>query len=229
MIWEDDKKLALFSNSNSGALKGPNTYRGITIVYSTYHNRINDNHTFDTAKISKLSLDVKDAGAETDQETTKTGRRCGFSITASDGAIYDKIGMRIEASINRCNRTRDCAGMSSEFWVGNRMDGQHGVALTSATISNIPSWNRLPKGDRNNEVRGGFGESSGTELVAALGSKTIDVQYSLNFFDTILSYHIETGRIAASTEAFKACIGDGDFNWLIREKTKSGSPVQSDK
>jgi hypothetical protein len=227
MIWLDDKRLSLVQDSNDVPVNGPTMYKGITLVYSTYHNRASDSHTFDTANASKRSVSIKepDATSEAATEVTKTGRRCTFSLSASDGTVYDKIGMRIEASVNRCNRTRDCAGISSQFWIGKRVDGQHGVALTSATVSNIPSYNRLPEGDRTSTVRGSFGESGAVDLVAALSSEAIDIQYSLNFFDAIILYRIETKQIASSVKSFKACIGDGDFNWLPQEKTKPKSSV----
>jgi hypothetical protein len=176
-----------------------------------------------------LNIKETEVSAATAEEATKTGRRCRFSLSASEGTIYDQIGLRFEANINRCNRVRDCAGISSEFWIGKRVDGQPGVALTSATVSDIPSYNRLPEGDRNGAVRGGFGEGSAIDLVTALSSAALDIQYSLNFFDTILSYRFQTRQIATSVQSFKSCIGDGDFNWAVHEATKPGFPTNSRK
>ena len=223
MIWRDQKNLSLVRDSNGSKFEGPTKYRGIAIVYSAYENRINDRQTFDVANISKESMTISERGVSADiaEEQTSIGRNCVLSVSARDGTVYDRIGVRIQASINRCDRAADCAGISSKFWIGERVDRRPGVALTSATISNIPSYNRLPADDRMSAVRGSFGGNSAVDLMAALNSDAMDLQYSLNFFDRIVSYAVATKEISNSIGSFKSCVGDADFNWLIHEKTKS--------
>jgi len=106
MIWSDNNRLSVVADSHDGPVNGPSTYKGITISYSTYQNRINDDRTFSAANVSKKSFNIgeADVSGEAAEEKTKTGRNCVLSISAKDGATFDKIGTRIEASINRCNR-----------------------------------------------------------------------------------------------------------------------------
>jgi hypothetical protein len=231
LIWRDDSTLSLVQDSNSEPLKGPSTYRGIAILYLKYQNKVNYDHFFGPANVSQKVVQLKNGNisADTSVDTTKSGRLCRLSLTAIDGTIYDKVGLHIVTSVNHCNRSIDCAGISSEFWIGKRIDGQQGIALTSATVSDIPSYNRLPTGDHNSAVRGSFGEGSAVDLVTALSSEMLDVQYSLNFFDAIISYRLETSQIASSIDSFKTCISGGDFNWIIREKTKPSSPAHPNK
>ena len=223
MIWHDDRVLSLVRASNSSPLNGPSSYQGISIVYSTYQTPTIDDHPFRAAKISKKDLTVKsvDTSAEFVDERTKTGKRCILSISAKDGVINNKVGVRIDASINPCNRAKDCAGLSSEFWVEKKSgDREHHLALTSATISDVPSYNHLPSGNQNSAVKGTFAQDSAVDLMNALGSELLNLQYSMNFFDFIISYNVETNQISTPINSFKACIGDGDFSWMIHEKNK---------
>ncbi len=213
LIWQDNKTLSLVQDSDAGPITGPSMYRGISVAYSTYRSGRDDNNAFDLAASSKEYLRLKeDVSAEVAEEATETGRRCWLSISAVDGAVYDRIGMRLEASINRCKQLRDCAGISSEFWVGKRIDGRYGVALTSATASNISSTSRGPSGHNNNTVVGQFNGGSAVDLMRALNPDALDTRYSFNFFDAIVSYRIPTKGIAASITSFKACVGQAGFN-----------------
>jgi hypothetical protein len=214
MIWRDDTNLSLFQNAYDGPFNGPSTYRGVNIAYSTYSLGVNDHHTFDAANVSKKSLAVKekDVSVETSERQTTSGRMCVLSLSIRDGVVYDKVGVRIEASVNRCDRDRLCVGISSNFWVGERVDRRLAVALTSATISSIPSYNRTPVGDRMGAVRGGFYGNNAVQLMAAFDSRSIDIQYSLNFFDEIVSYTIPTNEISESLDFLIPCVRAADFN-----------------
>jgi hypothetical protein len=216
LIWQNGTSLTLAQDANDEPVTGPAAYRGINLVYSTYQTRASDQHTFDSARLAKSAVSVSEASVSADAsvERTASGRVCHLSLSVSDGSVYDKVGLDLSASINRCDRQIDCAGMNSRFWVGKKIDGRHGVALTSATVSDVPSYNRIPTGNRNSEVRGQFIAQSATDLLASVKSGVVDVHYSLNFFDEIVSYRIDTNRVFGAIESFGACIGDGDFNWI---------------
>lgn len=215
MIWQDDDHLSLVRDSHSEPLIGLGSFRGLTILYSQYQGGAYDEKTYDSANhFEKINIEKEKVSAEIATETTKTGRRCVFSVSAIDGTVYDKIGMKIEASANRCNRQSNCAGILSHFWVGKRIDGRHDVALTSATVADVISYNRLPDGDRNGVVRGSFGEDSAVDLMRQLNFDAWEIKYSLNFFDAVLSYHLDTKQILNSVDKFRACVGDADFNWV---------------
>jgi hypothetical protein len=216
MIWQDDDHLSLVRASNSSPLTGPNEYRGITILYSQYQVRRNDKNAFDDAN-SHVTINIpkEKVSARIVEKATKTGKRCSFSLSAIDGALYDKVGVTIEANVFSCNRAKICAGISSNFWVGKRTDGRHNVTLTWATVSDFPLGARYPDGNRNSSVRGGgFAGTDEVDLVKYMDQETLEIKYALNFFDSVISYRVETERVRDSIDAFKTCIGDGDFNWL---------------
>jgi hypothetical protein len=88
--------------------------------------------------------------------------------------------------------------------------------LTSATISDIPSYNRLPEGDQGTTVRGQFLEQNAAALIEQLKHKqpAIQIEYSREFFQQVIKYDVPLAGAAEAIEQFNACLGDADFLWL---------------
>ena len=86
--------------------------------------------------------------------------------------------------------------------------------LTLATISDIPSYNRLAVGDRGTALRGVFLEDSASRLVKALRSGTVTLEFSIDFFERTARYVLPLASVATQTAEFNACLGDADMSWM---------------
>ena len=85
--------------------------------------------------------------------------------------------------------------------------------LTSATIGDIPSYNRIPEGGEGTKVRGQFLEDSAVALIEQLKQPSIQIEYSRDFFDQVLEYDVPLTGHALQLGKFDACIGDADLLW----------------
>jgi hypothetical protein len=85
--------------------------------------------------------------------------------------------------------------------------------LTSATISEIPSYNRLPEGTEGTMIRGQFLEYSALALMDKLKSSSIQLDYSRNFFEQVVVYDIQTFGIKQQIAQLLACIGDAKLTY----------------
>jgi hypothetical protein len=86
--------------------------------------------------------------------------------------------------------------------------------LTSATVSSIPSYDRLPTGSGGTSVRGQFLEQSAVSLVEKIKSGSITLDFSRNFFDEVIIYALPLSAVAKPVSDFENCLEDADFLWL---------------
>jgi hypothetical protein len=83
----------------------------------------------------------------------------------------------------------------------------------SATIADIPSYNRIPEGDEGTRTRGQFLEDSAAALIEELKMPSIQIEYSHDFFDQVLKHDVPLTGHAQKLDAFNACIGNADLLW----------------
>jgi len=142
-------------------------------------------------------------------------KSCELRIIAKDGKEYDQIGMTIVANVAPCEAPapsgKTCGEIGSHFDVGQRIDHAYGWLLTSATVSGIPSYNRLPDGQGYRAIRGQFLGTSAISLIEALNSLSFDIEYKLNFTEKMSKYIVPTTPISEVLDDFKKCIGSTHF------------------
>jgi hypothetical protein len=83
--------------------------------------------------------------------------------------------------------------------------------LTSATISEIPSYNELPDGTGYKAIRGQFLEKSANLLIEALQKPSFDIDYNFDFDQLNIRYTVPTRAISAPLGEFLKCVGPVAF------------------
>ena len=217
-IWRDDQHLTIAQPSNEPRISNNADFEGVQLSYLTYPS---DGHwPFHGRREVARDLGEDAISATFNEKNGPTPNRkiCALDLAGADGEVYDHIGITITASVGPCNpalgEIKFCGGISSKFYVGQRKDHQYGQLLTSATLFNIPSFNRVPDGFGYTNLRGQFVENSATELVEDLKMATFEAQYSFNFDDTIITYRMPTRRISSVIQNFLQCTRNADFSWI---------------
>jgi hypothetical protein len=161
----------------------------------------------------KIRLAPEAISAVFSREDADGRQTCRLSLQAKDGSLYDEIGADIEANVNACSLPMACPGIDTRFRIGHRVDGTFGKLLTSATISDIPSYNRLPDGFGYTTIRGQFGAANADKLVDELQKESFNLQYSINFDEATFSHEIPTQKIKRPVADFLSCTVGADFRW----------------
>lgn len=104
-----------------------------------------------------------------------------------------------------------CGAVESHFSVGKKVDHAGHDFLTSATVSEIPSYNVLPEGVGYRAIRGTFLQGSGALLIEALKKPSFDIDYNFDFDDENIRYTVPTSAISASLSEFVKCVGSATF------------------
>jgi hypothetical protein len=143
-----------------------------------------------------------------------SARFCVLSIEIKPDASYDAAKVEITVGMNIDRKPRPSAGVDTEFTLDAQLQPGRQTILTSATISDIPSYNRLPTGDQGTTVRGQFLEQNAAALIEQLKQPAIQIEYSRDFFQQVVKYDAPLTGASEAVEQFNACIGNADFLWL---------------
>lgn len=218
--WIDDNHLLVLSNSQSPLpAKTQSRKEGsVEVSYSTYV-RFGAADASTAAKThSALTLEPSSVTATFDEKTASARplRQCSLNFAANDGKKYNGIGMTITAGVYPCRfppslKGKICAGISSHFSVGQKIDRTAGDLLTSATVSEIPSYNELPDGAGYKAIRGQFLERSAELLIEALKKPSFDIDYNFDFDEQNIRYTIPAQAISAPLGEFLKCVGSAAF------------------
>jgi hypothetical protein len=141
---------------------------------------------------------------------------CVLSIATRPDPSYESANVEITVGIsNSCKRDHDrpCAGITTRFSLSDAHDAGRQTMLTSATIADILSYNRIPEGGEGTAIRGQFLEDSAVALIEQLKKPSIEIEYSRDFFDQVLAYDVPLTGHAQKLAEFDACIGDADLLW----------------
>jgi hypothetical protein len=112
--------------------------------------------------------------------------------------------------------------------LGTQLQPGRQTILISATISDIPSYNRLPTGDQGTRVRGQFLKQNAAALIEQLKQPAIQIEYSRDFFQQVIKYDLPLTGAAEALQQFSACIGNADFLWLKHDHPRLPSCPATD-
>lgn len=204
-VWSEPQKLDLGNNDPIGDVRiVPKSFEFPKDIANAYRRiGLNTRNVFVLAeKVAATFVD----------RTKGTARVCVLTIGTMPDPMYDTANVEITAVVNpACNRSRPCAGIYTRFFLGNDHRPSPQAALTSATISDIPSYNRLPTGAGGTSIRGEFLEQSAETLVNELKGSSITLDFSRNFFDQVIRYELPLSAAAEPIGQFGLCVGDADM------------------
>lgn len=212
--WTDNKNLLVLSDSRRSLPPIVKTMNeaSLGVSYSTYvrygaadASRLAKAHSF-------LVLNPADvaAGFDTMSRTDPPVKSCELNFSAKDGKEFTEIALTIIAAIYECGSgltEKHCGGVRSKFKVGQKIDGTEGELLTSATVSQIPSYNELPDGANYRAIRGQFLGPSVPPLFQSLGSDTFSIDYNFDFDRRNVRYGVPAAAISIPVTKFRDCAG----------------------
>ena len=148
-------------------------------------------------------------------QTKVAARLCVLTIGTAPDPAYDTANVEITAFVNPvCNRARPCAAISTRFTLEDDHRTTPQVTLTSATVSDIPSYNRLPTGADGTSIRGQFLETAAATLVDDLMGDFVTLDFSRNFFDEVIRYTLSLSAAVEPIGQFQFCLGNADMLWI---------------
>jgi hypothetical protein len=213
--WSDDEHLTILTPSDARRIIGAKELDGVSLTYATYPTKADaaakteaGNAALQMPESSNVSATFGEMASLTNYlGTLKT---CKLELTVKDGKLLDEVGVTIAATLSSCGASGlTCGQISSNFRVGRRVDGQRGRLLTSATISDIPSYNR---GEGHRRIRGQFLGSNAEALVKALEGEFVELDFFFDFFANTARYQIFTLSISPSVLDFKNCVRGAKFH-----------------
>jgi hypothetical protein len=219
MRWIDERHLEVW---REGALCDPPMPEAMGQVHIACKSYVFPDNSADTYRRPGLSIKTTTVPAskvlvDFHPRTSQNGTSCVLSIGIGPDLSYDSANVEITVGIsNSCkrNHNRPCAGITTRFSLSNAHDTGQQTMLTSATIADIPSFNRTPEGGEGTGIRGQFLEDNAVALIEQLKKPSIQIEYSRDFFDQVLKYDVPLTGHAQKLAEFDACIGDADLLWL---------------
>ena len=217
--WTDSSHLLVLSSSQSPlpAVNNLRTDGAVDVSYAAYVRLGAADASLKAKTHSALTLDPSSVTA-TFSEATHAGRplkQCILGLVAKDSKKYSEIDFTITAGVFPCAvpslRENLCLGVSSHFGIGGKLDRTPNEILTSATISEIPSYNELPDGTGYKAIRGQFLEKSANLLIEALQKPSFDIDYNFDFDQQNIRYTVPTRAISAPLGEFLKCVGPVAF------------------
>jgi hypothetical protein len=222
MRWINESHLEVW---REGALCDPmpEMMGGVHIVCRSYVFPYNSADTYRRPGISAETIAVPAGNVSVlfDQRSIENVTSCVLSIETGQDPSYDSAKVEITVGVsNSCKRDRDreCAGMSTRFRLSDRNGTVPQTMLTSATIADIPSYNRIPEGGEGTMIRGQFLEQNAAALIERLKTPSIQIEYSRDFFDQVLRYDVPLTGHPKTLGEFNACVGDADLLWVRHGK-----------
>jgi hypothetical protein len=216
MRWIDDSELELWRDAAGGEIGKFDRLGDVRIVRKSYEFPHNSADTYPRSgpHAEAIAVPASKVLGIFKQRPTQHGKDCLLSIETAPDVSHDVATMEITVGVNANTKAnRPSAGVSTRFSLGNRMQPSRQTMLTSATMSNIPSYNRLPEGAEGTMVRGQFLEQNAVALIEHLEQPAIEIAYSRDFFEEVRKYDLPLAGIANTLSEFHACIGNADLLW----------------
>jgi hypothetical protein len=209
--WTDDSHLQILSAPQLPASTRVKTDGTLDVKYSTYVRQGTDAASLNAKGHVALAVQPTDVTAAVTENDDLLPRLkvCTLVISAKDGRKYSDISMSLRAGVYPCHNPpaypgKFCAGIGSHFSVGQNIDNAGFDLLTSATVSELPSYNDRPDGP--GRVTGGFIETAGA-LFDALKGSFFYIDYNFDFTEQNIRYTIPTSQVAARISEFEQCVG----------------------
>jgi hypothetical protein len=217
--WTDESHLEVWREGASCDPHMPEMMGDVHIVCRSYVFPDNAADTYRRPGIpaETIAVPAGNVAARFDRRSSENGWSCVLSIETGQDASHDSAKVEITVGVsNSCKRDRGrpCAGISTRFSLGNRHGTVPQTMLTSATIADIPSYNRLPEGSDGTMIRGQFLERNAVTLIERLKAPSIAIEYSRDFFDQVLRYDVPLTGHAKTLAEFDTCVGDADLLWV---------------
>lgn len=208
-VWRDNSHLEIMTEGVP--LSGLDRFEDIEVTYLAYRYQApNYAIPHSTWTIMPNAGDAKFA------KTAIGGARrlCSLNIAIRDDLRKANFGVLISASVGACSHRPEatCGGIETHLWMRKEVLGPE--PLTSATISAIPSYNRIPDGDGHAQVRGQFLEDSAARLIDEMQKPHFTLQYAFNFGEPIIAYDVDATLIAPALKDFTNCTVGADFKWM---------------
>lgn len=162
-----------------------------------------------------IDVPADKVSASFDQKSRGGLKSCVLLIETLEDPAYDAAKVEITVDVNTScqSKGRSCVGIVTRFGLAERRSKIPQTMLTSATVANIPSYNRLPEGNDGTGIRGQFLENSAVSLIEKLKAPSIEIEYSHNFFERILRYNLPLTAHAEALGKFHSCVGNADLLW----------------
>lgn len=157
--WIDDQQLEVWSERQKLDFGKNPSLGDVRIVPKSYEFPQDGANAY-----SRLGLNTRSVAVPSGKvvvtfanQTKVAARLCVLTIGTAPDPAYDTANVEITAFVNPvCNRARPCAAISTRFTLEDEHRTTPQVTLTSATVSEIPSYNRLPTGADGTSIRGNF-------------------------------------------------------------------------
>jgi uncharacterized protein YceK len=219
--WLDSNNLEIWREGGPGEKEMPDQIGTVHVVRKFY---LFPSSSTDTYKrpglaIKRVTVPAENVSGTFEQHSDNvhlrnSARFCVLSIEIKPDLSYDAAKVEITVGMNIDRKPRPSAGVGTDFTLGTQLQPGRQTILTSATISDIPSYNRLPTGDQGTRVRGQFLEQNAAALIEQLKQPAIQIEYSRDFFQQVIKYDLPLTGAAEALQQFSACIGNADFLWL---------------
>ncbi len=219
MLWRDDRHLEVWSERQAVDLKGADRVGEVNVVARSYDFPTDGATAYSRPGVPSRTVAVP-AGEVVATFSWRpyengNGRFCVLTLgTAADPSV-DAASVEIEAGVTTSCKPRPCSGIATRFTLADRRASGRQTMLTSASISDIPSANRLPTGDGGTSVRGQFLEQSAASLIEALKKPSVVLDFSRDFFDQVVKYDLPLWGVATPVNDFAQCVGDADMLWML--------------
>ena len=135
-------------------------------------------------------------------------RICVLTLSTGRTPSFDAAGVEITATVIAKDQSAPRVLIGTRFRLEGSRDKGPQTLLTSATIADLGSYNRLPDGGGGTRIRGQFLGKNASRLLDELSKPSVTVSFARNFFEETLRYEIPLNGQA--TSAFKLCIGNGE-------------------
>jgi hypothetical protein len=214
--WVDSEHLQLWRSSAGGSFNRypgefPKKLGNVQIEELSYS--VDQRQSFSSLDMSKRIVAVpwNKLQAAFRQNEDRNGKHCRLLLEVPSTTTYEFASVDIEFRVWKLNAKENHADVETHFRLDNPSEDGFKVTLTSATISRIPSYNRLPEGSEGNKIRGQFLENFAVELVGKLKSNSIQLDFSSNFFEQVLEYDVPTIEIKNEINDLLICLGNAKF------------------
>lgn len=214
LIWSSDSRLEIWSEYNESVGQGDDTLGGVQIVYKQYEFPHNDSNTYGRSDLNIYTVKVEnqDIIASFSSVEKENYKQCLLKIETVHNKEFSAASIEIDENItSKSGSVPPRAGISTLFSLQNNKNTNYQATLTSATVSDIPSYNRLPTGSEGNSVRGQFFDKGSVALIERLDDQYITLNFSQNFFERVINYQIPLQNVREKIVDFKKCGGNADL------------------
>ena len=175
--WQDDRHLEVWSEGPPIDLKGVDRLGNVSLVPRSYE--IPKNLALAYSLPGTASRTVVVPAAEVVATFSRRpyengeGRICVLTLGTAPDPSFDAASVEITAGVTTSCKPHPCSSIATRFSLADRRTSGRQTVLTSATVSDIPSYNRLPTGSDGTSIRGQVLEQSAATLIEALNKPSV--------------------------------------------------------